>query len=121
MNDNETTISELKKNMQNFVQNRDWEKYHKPKDLAIAISTEASELLELFLFKNPSLPEILLDSKIRTAVKEEIADIFAYLLSIVNILDIDLSESYSNKMKKNELKYPTSKFNGNYEKISKKK
>lgn len=117
MNDEGTKIANLKRIMQNFVNERDWNNFHQPKELAIAISVEAAELLEIFLFqnKNPNKEEV--DSQTFNSMKDEIADIFAYLLSIVNALEIDLTSVFLDKMKKNELKYPVSEFKGKYKKV----
>jgi NTP pyrophosphatase (non-canonical NTP hydrolase) len=118
LNDEETNIAHLREIMQNFVDERKWNKYHKhPKELAIAISVEAAELLEIFLFQNTNPNKEEIDNQTYNSMKDEIADIFAYLLSIVNALDIDLTSVFLDKMKKNELKYPASKFSGNYKKV----
>ncbi|MHA1730004.1 MAG: nucleotide pyrophosphohydrolase [Promethearchaeota archaeon] len=118
MTDQDGNISDLKVMMKKFVNERNWNKYHHPKELAIALSIEANELLELFLFKTPDINRMLAEnSPIRAAIKDEIADIFAYLLSITNSLNIDLSDAFISKMGKNEIKYPKSEFNGNYKKI----
>ena len=117
MNDKDTNIEELKEIMEKFVKDRGWQTYHKPKDLAIAISIEANELLELFLFKNTQIEEIINEGKLRTSIKDELADVLAYLLSMCTALQIDLTEIFVQKMKKNEEKYSTDKFNnGFYEK-----
>ena len=117
MVDSETVISQLKSLINDFVKERNWERYHNPKELAIALSIEANELLELFLFKTPNLTEMMVEGSLRTSIKEELADVLAYLLSISNSLNIDISESFINKMKKNNTKYPRNKFNGNFEKM----
>ena len=116
MNDKDTTIDNLKIMMKKFVDDRNWNPYHHPKELAIALSIETNELLELFLFKNPTLEEIKSNTVLMENIRSEVADVLAYLLSICNALNLDLSDSYSEKMKRNEIKYPTSKFNRNYEK-----
>ena len=104
--------------MQNFVDDRKWNKFHeKPKELAIAISVEAAELLEIFLFQNTNKNIEEIDNQTINSIKDEIADIFAYLLSMVNALKIDLTSVFLKKMKKNERKYPSHEFNGNYKKI----
>ena len=104
--------------MQNFVDEREWNEYHRyPKELAIAISVEAAELLEIFLFQNANQNKEEIDNQTYNSAKDEIADIFAYLLSLVNVMNIDLTSTFLDKMKKNELKYPASKFKGNYKKV----
>lgn len=117
MNDEGTKIAHLKQIMKNFVDEREWNRFHQPKELAIAISVEAAELLEIFLFqkKNPNKEDV--DNQTFNSMKDEIADIFAYLLSIVNALEIDLTSVFLDKMKKNEFKYPVSEFKGKYKKV----
>jgi NTP pyrophosphatase (non-canonical NTP hydrolase) len=116
MNDSSSSISELKQIMDEFVKERDWTSYHHPKELAIALSVECNELLELFLFENRSSDEILKNSELLQSISEEVADVFAYLLSMVNRLDLDLTSIFLKKMKKNKQKYPIKECNGNYQK-----
>ena len=111
--DGNTTIEFFRKEIDQFVQERGWKPYHTPKDLAIAISIEAGELLETFLFNKSDFPI----EKKQENTKEEIADIFIYLISLVNALDIDLSKTVFSKLEKNRKKYPTETFkDGFYEK-----
>jgi NTP pyrophosphatase (non-canonical NTP hydrolase) len=114
MSDISSSISELKEIMVNFVKERDWTAYHHPKELAIALSVEANELLELFLFENRNLDEIRGNSVLMRMISEEVADVFAYLLSIVSSLNLDLTTIFKQKMEKNREKYPLKEFNGNY-------
>ncbi len=114
MDDITTTLSELKQVMTKFVKERDWTGYHNPKELAIAISVEANELLELFLFENQSMEKIRSNSKLIQSITEEIADVFAYLISMINSLNLDLTTIFLSKMEKNRRKYPLKEFNGNY-------
>jgi NTP pyrophosphatase (non-canonical NTP hydrolase) len=114
--DEEVTIAKLKEDVRNFVRERQWESYHTPKDLSVALSIEAAELLEHFLFKEPSTEEIKEDPQLLEKIGDEMADIFIYLLSLVNTLGVDLSDTFTNKMVKNRKKYPDSEFQGNYEK-----
>jgi NTP pyrophosphatase (non-canonical NTP hydrolase) len=114
MRDDSSSISKLKTIMAEFVNERNWGSYHHPKELAIALSIESSELLELFLFKERTLKEIHENEDLMGSLGEEIADIFAYLLSLLNSLKLDLTTIFLQKMEKNRKKYPTSEFNGNY-------
>ena len=117
MVDISSTIAEMKNEMNLFVKERNWSKYHQPKELAMALSIESNELLELFLFQSIEINDIKNNPSLLQSVQEEIADIFAYLLSIVNTLQLDLSTIFLDKMKKNKLKYPISEFEkGNYNK-----
>ncbi|MBN2154564.1 MAG: nucleotide pyrophosphohydrolase [Candidatus Lokiarchaeota archaeon] len=116
MNDFSTPLSELKKEMETFVKERNWFDYHHPKELAIALSIESNELLELFLFKNRKVEDIKQNTELMHSISEELADIFAYLLSMINTLKLDLTTIFLKKMDKNRSKYPTTEFNGNYTK-----
>ncbi len=116
-NDSHQTISFLKKEVEKFVKERKWNKYHTLKELAQAISIESAELLELFLFKNLALDEILNDSDLISKISEEFADIFIYILSFANVINLDISYAFQKKIEKNRKKYPLSEFsNGTYKK-----
>ena len=82
-----------------FRNERDWEQFHNPKDLALAINVEAGELLELFLWKDP------VDAD-KEKVKEELADIFAFGLLLAEKYEFDFKEIILDKIKKNAEKYP---------------
>ena len=113
--DKDSTISSLKSVIAKFVKDRDWKKYHTIKNLIQAIQIEAAELSELFLFKELSVGDVLSNKELFDDVSDEIADVFIYLLSLVNELDLDLTDVFYKKMEKNRLKYPTKEFNnGNY-------
>ncbi|MGI0149729.1 MAG: nucleotide pyrophosphohydrolase, partial [Thermoplasmata archaeon] len=76
-----TSVGQLRERIAEFVKVRDWERFHIPKDLAIAISVEASELLEIFLWREPGPPADW-SPEVRTAVAEELADVLIYGLSL---------------------------------------
>lgn len=111
LSDKHTTLSFFKDEVAEFVQNRDWGKYHTPKNLIQALQIEASELSEIFLFKDYSLEQILDNSELLKDISDELADVFIYLISLINVFGIDLTEAFSNKMKKNSAKYPIKEFN----------
>ncbi len=92
---------ELQKAVEQFRDQRDWKRYHTPKDLSISVCIEASELLELFQWKEDSLSSV--DDE---RLSEEMADVMIYLLALSNIADIDLGKAVEEKLKKNEEKYP---------------
>lgn len=94
-----------------FRDDRDWSQFHNPKDLAIAISTEAAELLELFLWKNP-------DGADTNKVKEEVADILIFTILITEKYGFDIPEIISEKIKLNNEKYPIEKSKGTAQKYS---
>jgi len=101
MNDIKQITEELIK----FRNERDWEQFHNPKDLALAINIESSELLEEFLWKNHE------DAKIEK-VKEELADVFAYAFLLAEKYDFNVKEIVLEKIKKNGVKYPVEKAKG---------
>ena len=99
-------LENLKLKLREFSKERNWEQFHNPKNLATALSVEASELLEIFQWSNDGgLKEIDNPDK-RQEIEKEIADIFNYLVKLVDILDIDLEEAALNKIKENAEKYP---------------
>lgn len=106
MKDDKTTIIELKKHLKEFVRERDWEQFHKPKDLAISLNLEAAEVLELFQWNNKTLEELKKDPEFMENIKDELSDVLAYTLNLCNYLEIDLSNSFEKKMEKTRKKYP---------------
>lgn len=109
----ESEMEKLKKIIQDFCEERDWDQYHNPKDLAIGLSTESNELLDLFRFKtNEQMVVMLNDGKKREEISDEIGDIFFFLLRFSQMYDIDLTEAVEHKLKKNNYKYPVEKAKG---------
>jgi len=117
LNDKEANIEFFKQEMKKFIEERKWTKYHTPKNLIQALGIEVAELSEIFLFRDVSLEKIFDDEKIYDRLSDEIADVFIYLISLINVLKIDLTTSFLEKMEKNRIKYSTKEFNkGNYHK-----
>ena len=110
-NDFETTISFFKEEVNRFVEDRNWNIYHTPKNLVQAINCEAGELSQLLLFKDYTVKDIWKNTQLFTSISEEIADVFIYLISLVNALDLDLSEIFVRKMEKNKKRYSSNEFN----------
>lgn len=109
----DTCISELRNKVASFVHERNWEKFHTPKDLALAIAVESAELLELFQWKNnKEIEELLNDTKYRNRIEEEMADIMIYILVLSNTLDTDLSQVVLQKIQTNSDRYPIHKSKG---------
>jgi len=105
-NDSSTTIMDFRKKLKNFVDERDWNQYHSPKALAIALNIEAAELLEVFLFQPDNFIPENLDS-----LTDEMADVFIYLMNLVNSLKLDnFTEIIKQKIEKNAKKYPIKEF-----------
>ncbi|MEQ8789370.1 MAG: nucleotide pyrophosphohydrolase [Pirellulaceae bacterium] len=98
-----------------FVDERDWRQFHSPKNLSMALTIEAAELMEHFQWITPDasrrVPE---DAAKLTAVGEELADILCYTLAIANELELDLAAAMRDKMQKNRLKYPAAQYRGRY-------
>lgn len=93
--------------IQDFCNKRNWDQFHTPKDLAIGLVTEASELLELFRFANDKQTEVQMTEPLfREKVQDELADVLYYLLRFSQMYNFDLPSAFSAKMKKNSAKYP---------------
>lgn len=97
--------------MRAFVAERDWERFHSPKNLAMALSVEASELVELFQWLSEDESTALDDAQ-RRRVAEELADVLWYLVRLSDRLDIDLLEAAGQKLAANAKKYPAEKVRG---------
>ncbi len=110
-------IEELQQKIVTFRDERDWKQFHNPKDLAISLLLEASELLEHFQWK--SVEEMMQHVKDNKAeVSEELADVYYWVLLMAHDLDIDLTKALGSKMKQNEKKYPISKAKGKHTKYT---
>lgn len=107
MKENEEIIKALLE----FRNERDWEQFHNPKDLALAINVEAGELLELFLWKSA-------DEANKDKIKEELADVFAYAFLMAEKFNFDVKEIVLEKIKRNGEKYPVDKSKGNSKKYN---
>lgn len=110
-------LEEIRKRIRAFRDARDWSQFHNPKDMAIAISIEASELLEHFLWKK----EAELDDRIeerREEIESEIADIGIYLTELADNLGIDLLAAMDRKISVNESKYPADRVKGSSRKYT---
>ena len=113
-------LKELQKKVIEFRDARDWAQYHNPKDLSISLSLEASELLEIFQWKDPQEVEaIKSDPEGRRRVKEELGDILIYALNLCHAFGFDPSEVILEKLKINEKKYPVEKAKGSARKYTK--
>jgi NTP pyrophosphatase (non-canonical NTP hydrolase) len=99
-------LQALQKKINRFVAERDWEQFHTPKNLAMALSVEAAELMEIFQWLDGSAAVADLPSRTREAVADEVADILVYLLRFCAVAGIDPLAAARAKLKKNALKYP---------------
>ncbi|MED1876501.1 nucleotide pyrophosphohydrolase [Brevibacillus borstelensis] len=97
-----------------FRDERDWKQYHNPKDLALSLSLEANELLEVFQWKTS---EEAVRTK-RTEIEEELADVLIYAMTLAHDLEIDIASSIRSKITKNSIKYPIYKSKGSSQKYN---
>lgn len=115
-----TSIDELKLRVKSFCEARDWDQFHGPKDLAIGVITEASELLEHFRFQSEEQALALLsDPHIKEEIEDELADVLFFLLRFSQRFDVDLDQALLRKIEKSEQKYPVEKVKGKNTKYTK--
>lgn len=98
-------IENIQKQLSNFADERDWNKFHGPKNLSMALSVEASELLEIFQWLTPEQANNIMESSEAEHVREEIADVMIYLIRMSDILNINLDDAISEKIQKNAIKH----------------
>lgn len=109
----EETLEHLKLKVQKFCEARDWDQFHGPKDLAIGVITEASELLEHFRFlSDDQSMEVFNNSQQKEEIEDELADVLFFLLRFSQRFEIDLARAFSQKLMKIEKKYPVEKAKG---------
>ena len=115
MRDTNTTVSELIELVNDFIAERQWEPFHDPKNLSASIAIEAAELMEHFQWlRSDQLDPVKEDVEKMERIREELADIMAYVLSFASRMDIDLSAALANKMRKNAVKYPATQYRGRF-------
>jgi len=116
-NDSNTTVADLKTRVLAFVRERDWEQFHSPKNLSMALAAEAGELMEHFLWATPEQSKaIAADAAKRQKIADELADVVVYALEFANATGLDLAASIEAKMVANGKKYPVEKAKGRSEK-----
>lgn len=107
------TLQDMTKKVQEFCEERDWDQYHNPKDLAIGISTEAGELLDIFRFLSEEQSWAVFDDAAkREHAGEEMADVLFFLLRMAERTNMDLAECLDDKIRKNAEKYPVEDVKG---------
>jgi NTP pyrophosphatase (non-canonical NTP hydrolase) len=107
-------LNELSQLVKSFCDDRDWDQFHSPKDVAIGLVTESAELLDLFRFKSEvEVTALLTDPPSREKVSDELADVFYWVLRFSQMQGFDLGDCLRGKMKKNSAKYPVEKSRGN--------
>lgn len=101
------TLTSLQQALAQFAVEREWEQFHTPKNLTMALAGESGELLEIFQWLTPEQSAaVMQDSERAVQVREEMADVLAYLLRLADVLDVDLEQALSDKIEKNRRKYP---------------
>ncbi len=110
-------LEALRKRIKIFADERNWNQFHSPKNLAMALIVEAGELVELFQWLNQRESQNLTPEKLQ-AVEEELADIFIYLIKIADKLDVDLVTAAQKKISLNESKYPSTTVRGSAKKYT---
>ena len=108
-----TDLEDLSASVRAFCEERDWTRFHNPKDLSIGMVTEASELLELFRFQtNGQMTAMLNDCETRERIGDELADQLCFLLRFSDLYGFDLSAELHRKIEKNNTKYPAKSSRG---------
>jgi NTP pyrophosphatase (non-canonical NTP hydrolase) len=110
-------LARLRADIRTFVNERDWDQFHSPKNLATALAVEAAELLEPFQWLRSGTPEELGPEKL-AAVRHEMADVLIYLVRLADKLEVDLAAAAQEKMELNRDKYPADKVRGDSRKYS---
>ena len=104
-------LENLRRELAEFARERDWDQFHAPKNLVMALSVEVAELVEHFQWMTPEESRAL-DRKKRAGVEEELADVFLYLVRIADKLDVDLWDAARRKILINKDKYPVERVKG---------
>jgi dCTP diphosphatase len=119
LTDSTATVGELKARVLAFVRERDWEQFHAPKNLSMALAAEAGELMEHFLWASAEQAHtITRDPGKRKKIAEELADVVIYALEFANATGLDLAASIETKIAANAQKYPIEKARGRSEKYT---
>ncbi len=110
-------IKKLQERLQKFSDDRDWDKFHSPKNLSMALSVEASELVECFQWLSEDESRNMPEDEVNKVV-DEIADVQIYLLRLATKMDIDILKAVDNKIDKNAEKYPVDRVKGSSKKYT---
>ena len=109
-------IKALQQKVAQFISEIDWEHFHSPKNISMSVEIESAELMEIFQWRTTeaSLSPELLEIK-RAEIEDEVADIFIYLLSFINVTNIDLYQAVIKKIERNTTRFPIEKVKGKFE------
>lgn len=118
-NDADTTFAEVKARVLTFAREREWEQFHSPKNLSMALAAEAGELMEHFLWATPEQAKaVAAEGAKRGKIEEELADVIIYALEFANVTGIDVASAIAAKMAANARKYPVEKARGRSDKYT---
>ena len=119
LTDSATTIADLKARVLAFVRERDWEQFHTPKNLSMALAAESGELMEHFLWATADQSRALANEPVRRAkIADELADVVIYALEFANMTGLDVAGAIEAKMAANAKKYPVEKARGRADKYT---
>jgi dCTP diphosphatase len=100
-------INRLQDALEIFAEKREWRKFHSPKNLVMALTGEVGELVEIFQWMTEAESSLVMSNEsVSGAVRDEIADVFIYLVRLASVLNLDIDEAVSTKLEKNAIKYP---------------
>ena len=119
MTDTTTTLADLKARVLAFARERDWEQFHAPKNLSMALAAEAGELMEHFLWTTPGESQaVAREPAKRRKIEDELADVVIYALEFANVAGMDVAAAIERKMAENAKKYPIEKSRGRSDKYT---
>lgn len=105
-------IADIQARQREFAAARDWEQFHTPKNLAMALAGEVGELLEIFQWLTPEQAAAVMDSERASDVEDELADVFIYLTRLADVLGVDLAAVADTKLRRSESRYPADEVHG---------
>ena len=117
LDDSSTTFATVKSLIEKFIQDRDWKRFHTPRNLAESISIESAELLEIFQWITTDEAHLMKNAANFERLQEELADILIYCISMFNAIGTDIVKALVDKIQKNETKYPSEVSKGTYSKM----
>ncbi|MEX1039494.1 MAG: nucleotide pyrophosphohydrolase [Pirellulaceae bacterium] len=112
--DDTTTVGDVRTMVRKFVAERQWQQFHAPKNISMALAIEAAELMEHFQWITVEASREITDPDRRAAIGEELADVLCYGMALANEMDLDIATIMREKMRKNIAKYPADEFKGRY-------
>jgi NTP pyrophosphatase (non-canonical NTP hydrolase) len=105
--DSQTTIAELRDEIRQFVEERDWGQFHSPKNLGMSIAIEAAEIMEFFQwYSSEQSHKVIQDKEVQALVADEMADVLIYCIILANQADVDISAAVRSKLIRNKERYP---------------